>query len=247
MEEKWWFKDWFNSPYYHLLYANRDESEAAAFIAALIQLLKPNAGEKMLDVGCGRGRHSRQLAALGYEVTGIDVAPENIRFANQFATPHLHFEIHDMRQLYAARSMDFVFNFFTSFGYFNSLQEHKSALRMMATTLRKNGVLILDYVNDQVAIQQLVKKETKVIRQVQFTIERWFDETHLYKRIEVADPKKEVVLSHTEKVARFTNQKLWSLLNQQGLTIKTIWGDNQLNPFVNNQSPRMIFHAMREN
>lgn len=247
MEEKTWFKDWFNSPYYHSLYANRDDSEAAAFITALLQLLPPPPGAKILDVGCGRGRHSRQLAAHGYEVTGIDVAPENIRFANQFANRQLHFEIHDMRQLYAARNMDFVFNFFTSFGYFNTMQEHKNVLRMMATTLRKNGILILDYVNDEAAIQQLVKAEIKTIQQVQFTIKRWFDETHLYKEIAVYDTKKEIRFSHTEKVTRFSKEKLSALLIQQQLTIRNIWGDYQLNPFVKEHSPRLIFHAQREN
>jgi SAM-dependent methyltransferase len=247
MEEKLWFKNWFNSPYYHLLYANRDDSEAAAFITTLVQFFKPNPGAKMLDVGCGRGRHSRQLAALGFEVTGIDVAPENIRFAKQFANPQLHFEVHDMRQLYAARSMDFVFNFFTSFGYFNTSHEHVRALHMMATALRKKGVLILDYVNSDVAIEHQVKKEQKIIRQVQFTIERWNNATHLFKRIEVEDPKKGIRLSHTEKVVRFSKNTLTSLLLQQGLTIKNCWGDYQLNTFDLRQSPRMIFYAEREN
>ncbi len=247
MEENVWFKNWFNSPYYHLLYANRDDSEAAAFITTLVKYFQPTPNAKMLDVGCGRGRHSRQLATFGFDVTGIDVAPENIRFAKQFATSHLHFEIHDMRQLYAARSMDYVFNFFTSFGYFNSRHEHVRALHMMATALQKNGILLLDYVNSEVAIQQLVKKEQKTIRQVQFTIERWFNDTHLYKRIAVEDTKKGVALTHTEKVARFSMDTLSSLLRQQGLTIKNVWGDYQLNPFDVACSPRMIFHTQREN
>lgn len=247
MEEKLWFKNWFNSPYYHLLYANRDDSEAAAFITTLVDFFKPVAGAKMLDVGCGRGRHSRQLAAWGFTVTGIDVAPENIRFAKQFATAQLHFEIHDMRQLYAARSMDYVFNFFTSFGYFNSQQEHVRALHMMATALRNKGILILDYVNSDVAVQHQIKKEQKVIRQVEFTIERWNSTTHLYKRIQVEDLKKGIRLSHTEKVFRFSKDTLINLLLQQGLTIKTVWGDYQLNSFDPSHSPRMIFYAEREN
>ena len=247
MEEKVWFKNWFNSPYYHLLYANRDDAEAAAFITTLVDYFKPNPNSKMLDVGCGRGRHSRQLASYGYDVTGIDVAPENIKYANQFATPQLHFEIHDMRQLYTARSMDYVFNFFTSFGYFNSKHEHARALHMMATALKKDGILVLDYVNSEVAIQQLVTKEQKQIRQINFTIERWHDNAHLYKRIDVEDPKKGIALTHTEKVARFSKEILSAMLLQQGLTIKSVWGDYQLNSFDAHQSPRMIFYAQREN
>ena len=73
-----WFKNWFNSPYYHQLYFNRDEKEAAAFINKLIEHLKPAAGNTMLDVACGKGRHSVQLANAGFNVTGIDLSEESI-------------------------------------------------------------------------------------------------------------------------------------------------------------------------
>ena len=69
-----WFKDWFNSPYYHQLYFKRDDKEAEAFIDKLINYLKPPAGSTMLDVACGKGRHSIQLANKGFDVTGIDLS-----------------------------------------------------------------------------------------------------------------------------------------------------------------------------
>ena len=50
MENHPWFKDWFNSPYYHQLYFNRDEKEAANFIDKLIHHLQPADNALMLDV-----------------------------------------------------------------------------------------------------------------------------------------------------------------------------------------------------
>jgi hypothetical protein len=47
-------------------------------------------------------------------------------------------------------------------------------------------------------------------------------------------------------VARFSKEILSALLLQQGLTIKSVWGDYQLNSFDAGQSPRMIFYAQRE-
>src|SRR3954449_2448025 len=76
-----WFKEWFNSPYYHQLYFNRDMSEAAAFIDKLITHLKPAPGSTMLDVACGKGRHSLQLANKGFDVTGIDLSEDSIQEA----------------------------------------------------------------------------------------------------------------------------------------------------------------------
>jgi hypothetical protein len=48
-----WFKDWFNSPYYHQLYFNRDEKEAANFIDKLITICI-RLQFVMLDVACGK-------------------------------------------------------------------------------------------------------------------------------------------------------------------------------------------------
>ena len=76
-----WFKHWFDSSFYHQLYANRDEKEAAAFIDELINELEPAADSRMLDLGCGSGRHSKYLASKGFDVTGIDLAASSVRQA----------------------------------------------------------------------------------------------------------------------------------------------------------------------
>ena len=97
MEDNPWFKDWFNSPYYHLLYFNRDEKEAANFIDKLINYLNPPKGSFMLDVACGKGRHSIHLEEKGFDVTGIDLSEDSIEEALRFQTDTLHFYRHDMR------------------------------------------------------------------------------------------------------------------------------------------------------
>ncbi len=58
MAEKEWYKDWFNSTYYHKLYFDRDDDEAQKFIKRLLEKLQPLNGSRMLDVACGKGRHS---------------------------------------------------------------------------------------------------------------------------------------------------------------------------------------------
>ena len=78
MADKAWFKDWFNSPYYHLLYQHRDENEAEQFIKTLIGYLQPAKGATMLDIACGKGRHSMALAEMGFDVTGNDLSEASI-------------------------------------------------------------------------------------------------------------------------------------------------------------------------
>ena len=69
-----WFITWFNTPYYHLLYKNRNQSEAEHFIQHLLQQLKPSEEAIFLDVACGKGRHSKFIHKNGYYINGIDLS-----------------------------------------------------------------------------------------------------------------------------------------------------------------------------
>src|SRR5215813_4906950 len=92
-----WFKHWFDSSFYHKLYANRDDTEAAGFIDELIKELQPAPLSRMLDLGCGNGRHSKYLAAKGFDVTGMDLAASSISAAKRSEGPTLKFYCRDMR------------------------------------------------------------------------------------------------------------------------------------------------------
>ena len=79
-----WYASWFDTPFYHILYKERDETEAAKFMNTLMQFLNLPMGSEILDLACGKGRHAQYLNTLGYEVTGVDLSPESIAFAKQF-------------------------------------------------------------------------------------------------------------------------------------------------------------------
>ena len=78
-----WFATWFDSPHYHKLYGYRDDSEAARFVDALIDRLRPGPDAHLLDLGCGAGRHAKHLASKGFQVTGVDLAARSIAEARQ--------------------------------------------------------------------------------------------------------------------------------------------------------------------
>src|SRR5262249_52369317 len=133
-----WYKEWFNSPFYHKLYFERDEKEAQKFISKLLDYLKPPKDSRVLDVACGKGRHSRFLAQQGLEVTGIDLSPDSIAFAKQFENSHLYFFQHDMRLPAWINYFDYAFNFFTSFGYFKTRREHDDAIGSIVRSLKNS-------------------------------------------------------------------------------------------------------------
>jgi SAM-dependent methyltransferase len=245
MTSKNWFREWFDSPYYHLLYANRNDEEAARFIDALLAWLTPAPGSPMLDVACGRGRHSRYLSAKGFDVTGIDLSPNSIAYARGFENEHLHFYIHDMRNPFWIRYFDCVFNFFTSFGYFATRREHDDAMRMMSQALTRSGVLVIDYLNARYWENHLIHK-TEVERDgVRFHLTKWMDETHFYKKIEIEDERLGHPLEFTEKIAKFSVGDFTDMLAYQGMQVADVFGDYALGPYKMNESPRLIVVARR--
>ena len=240
-----WFKDWFNSPYYHQLYFKRDETEAAAFINKLIEHLTPQPGTQMLDVACGKGRHSIQLAEKNFRVTGIDLSEDSIREAKEEESENLEFFVHDMRLPFRINYFDYAFNFFTSFGYFKTRREHDNAIRTIAQSIKPNGVFVMDYLNVHYAEDNLVHKSDKEIEGVNYYITKWFDEDHFYKKIVVEDENLAEPLEYTEKVAKFSLGDFTEMFAYQGLQIQEVFGDYMFSNYDVKKSPRMIMIAKK--
>ncbi len=240
-----WYKDWFNSSYYHLLYFKRDEKEAAAFIDKLIDKLNPSKGLRMLDVACGKGRHSIHLANKGFDVTGIDLSEDSIAEALHNEKENLHFYQHDMRLPFWINYFNYAFNFFTSFGYFATRREHDNAIRTIAQTLKPGGTLVIDFLNVHFAEDHLIHKTEKQIDSINFIITKWFDEDFFYKKIVVEDEANEVPFEYTEKVAKFSLGDFTEMLAYQHLQIQEVYGDYNLGSYDIKKSPRLIMIAKK--
>jgi SAM-dependent methyltransferase len=245
MAEQAWYKDWFSSPFYHKLYFERDEKEAEAFIRKLIAHLKPQKNSRMLDVACGRGRHSKILASMGYTVTGIDISFSSIEVAKQFESGNLDFFVHDMRLPFWGNYFHYAFNFFTSFGYFKTIREHDDAIGTIAQSLCPGGTFVIDYLNVHFAEEHLVQNEIRKTDNTIYTIHRWDDESHFYKKITVTDPVLKNPLEYTEKVAKFTLGDFTDMLAYRGLQVQEVFGDYQLGHYDVRKTPRLIVMARK--
>lgn len=234
-----WFENWFETPYYHILYQNRNSLEAAEFIKNLIGEIKLPEGKKVLDLACGKGRHSVTLAKLGFDVTGIDLSKNSIEHARRFETDKLTFQIHDMRKPLDER-FDAVFNFFTSFGYFENLDDNLKVLQSVEQMLDSDGVFVLDYLNGHFVKSNLVLTENKNLNGVTFHISREIENGFIVKTIRVDDVHKNVNRVYTEKVADFSLEDLERLTEKAGLKITALYGDYELKPYDKNTSSRLI-------
>lgn len=235
-----WFISWFDSPYYHLLYHNRNEEEAQAFIDALLAHLRVKPNAKLLDLACGKGRHAVYLSQKGYEVTGVDLSPESIAYAQGFAHAHLRFQVHDMRNPLPFGPFDFIFNLFTSFGYFAQETENVVALRSAAAALRPGGKLVIDFMNTERTLRELVLEEEKTVSGITFHITRRLDDGFIVKTIRFEDALGQEQ-RFEERVRALSMEHFAAYFQMAGLRLAEVLGDYQLSPYNEALSPRMIF------
>lgn len=232
-----WYKSWFDSPYYHILYADRSEGEAKNFIDNLMETLALPSGAKLLDVACGRGRHSIYLNQLGYDVTGIDLSKKSITYAQSFANDGLRFQQHDMRHTLGTQ-FDGVLNLFTSFGYFEDDSDNLEVLRAFRTHLRPGGIGVLDFLNTNWVANHLVAEESMTKEGIRFDIKRRIDEQWITK--EIAFKANGELFQFQERVRALSLNNFKDWLSKVGLQIKTLYGDYELSSYNPLSSNRLI-------
>ena len=237
-EDTSWFASWFDSPYYHILYKDRDDTEAANFMNRLTENLQLNPASKILDLACGKGRHSRYLASLGYDVTGIDLSSKSIAFAKKFEKENLHFAVHDMCVPYKKGGFTSVFNLFTSFGYFDNEQDNLTTIKAIKTNLSNKGLAVIDFLNVAYVTANLVKSEIKIVEGITFQIKREISNGYIHKHISFSANNKKH--QFTEKVRAFTLEDFKNYFKDAGLDLKQTFGDYHLNPFNAATSERLI-------
>ncbi|MBK6994305.1 MAG: class I SAM-dependent methyltransferase [Lewinellaceae bacterium] len=239
--KKEWFAEWFDSPYYHLLYKSRDENEAKAALDHLLLALNLLPGSRVLDLACGKGRHSRYLAEKGYDVTGLDISAASILFARQFEHERLEFYQHDMRKSLRINYFDAVMNMFTSFGYFKTDADHLLALKNVAKDLKPGGLFLLDFFNANFIHQNLVRSEMKTVDKITFHLKRWVRSGYVFKSVEFETAGR--LFHFQEQVRLFELTDFESLLTSAGLRMRQTFGDYDLSAFDVNTSKRLIFIA----
>ncbi|MEX1188474.1 MAG: methyltransferase domain-containing protein [Bacteroidia bacterium] len=242
-EIKEWFQVWFDSPYYPLLYNHRDDTEAIHFLDHLVKHLNPSSDSRMLDLACGRGRHALYLNKLGFDVTGVDLSSESIRQASKSSSETLRFYEHDMRRLLSTNTYHFVFNLFTSFGYFERNHENQLVINNMASTLKPGGRIIIDFLNADLIRYAGRIQEQKTIQGVEFTLYKEIRGGRIIKHIEVNDAGEKHHFE--EKVSLLGKEEFEAYFKAANLKIENIFGNYMLSDFEAKKSPRLIYEVSK--
>lgn len=239
-----WYESWFDSQYYNLLYSDRDEEEAENFLQRLMAKLNPPAGARMLDLACGKGRYSRFLAQMGYQVVGLDLSANSIASARKYENAHLSFFQHDMRALFRVNYFDYIFNFFTSFGYFEREEDNLAVLENVYKGLKAGGTFVIDYLNATFVKENLVPHNSKVVKGIRFDLHRYVDGEFVVKKISFTADGRD--WEFMESVRLFSNEELGQMLESVGFRIKNLYGNYQLDPYNEHSSERMIMVAEKD-
>ncbi len=232
-----WYASWFDTDYYHILYKDRDDTEAQKFMDRLTSYLNLAPEATILDLACGKGRHSIYLNSLGYEVTGADLSANSIEYAKQFENDTLHFVEHDMC-CPMGKKFDAIFNLFTSFGYFDQEEDNLKALQAIKADLDEGGVGVIDFMNVDFVIDNLVTADVKEVEGIAFQQRRFVEDGYIVKEISFEDAGRPY--QYEERVRALTLNDFETYFEKAGITLLEIFGDYKLRKFDAATSERLI-------
>ncbi len=235
-----WYEEWFDRDEYEIVYKHRDDDEARQVIDLIERATKLSAGDRLIDVGCGRGRHAVELAARGYNVTGIDLSKRSIEAARDRARDEhvaVDFQVGDMREPVCDACFDGAVNLFTAFGYFEAEAEHQRAVDAIAASLTDRGWFFQDFLNPAYVRANLVPSDT---------VSRDGVEIEQHRILEDGRIRKEIILRRNGREHRFSESvhllelaDFRRLYERAGLEIAALFGDYRGGRFTE-ASPRLI-------
>jgi SAM-dependent methyltransferase len=234
---KAWYASWFDTPYYHILYKDRDYAEAQSFMDNLTNYLNLPENGKILDLACGKGRHSVYLNKLGYDVTGVDLSEQSINYAKQFENDSLRFDVHDMTKPYP-ETFDAVFNLFTSFGYFENDDCNLRTIEAIKVELNTFGFGVIDFMNANYVINNLVAENTKTVEGITFHQKRSVKNGYIVKNIAFEIDGEQY--NFEERVKALTLEDFNRLFEKAGVYLLDVFGDYKLKKYHPETSERLL-------
>jgi trans-aconitate 2-methyltransferase len=118
--------------------------------ASLVELLAPQPSERVLDLGCGTGRLTKEIADRGAAVTGLDASAEMIAEARRLY-PAIRFDVGDARTFMVAEPFDAVF----SNAVLHWIRPPEAAVRQIAAALRPGGRFVAEFGGHENCLQLL--------------------------------------------------------------------------------------------
>lgn len=159
---QWFEKEEFWTQFAPIMFDEARWAEAPAVAEFVKKIARLKDGGSVLDAGCGLGRISVELAALGLNVTGVDIIQSELDAAKESADAEgvpLNLIKADLRTFDSIKKYDCVINLYTSFGYCDTIRDDMLILKNMVKALKDNGTFILECTSRETAIMYFTPGE----------------------------------------------------------------------------------------
>jgi len=133
---------------------------------------------------------------------------------------------------------DYVFNLFTSFGYFENDSDNLKVIKAFYASMKKGGTTVIDFLNAPHVVSNLVKEEKKILEGVEFNIHRRIDNGYVIKQISFEVDKEDYTFEEKVQLIQLSDFKRY--FGQVGFEIDRVFGNYQLEPYDLDTSDRLI-------
>jgi SAM-dependent methyltransferase len=239
-----WFETYFDEDYfklYSILLTPEVSRKESVFVAKALGLRK---GMKIMDLACGQGRISINLAKSGYKVTGVDLSAHLLGIAKRDAARRnvkVRFIRKDMRRIAFKGEFDAVICMLTSFGYFND-RENKDIVRKVALSLKRGGKFLLDVGNPEWLIGNLKPHAERRIGDMMVEENRSIsvDNKHVKNAITYSYPDNGKSRTVTTEFRQYSEAELRKMLGACGLSVHEVFGDYDVSKPLTSASKRLL-------
>lgn len=231
-----------------MMFTSERWQEAVSDVDNLIPLLKLKKDEQILDLCCGPGRHTLELARRGFQVTGVDRNNQYLRKAKRLAKIEKYscaFHSADMREYRRPETFDAAMNLFTSIGYFDDPEDDRRVLKNLYDSLKPGGRLLIDTQGREIIARIFTERDWQEKSGVFYLEERhpvddWARIRVRWIRLEATGQKQEF-LTH---LRLFTGAQLREWLLETGFRSVQIFGDLKGAPYDQN-AKRLVAVAVK--
>lgn len=218
-----------------------------AEVSSIEKILELQSGFKVLDVPCGHGRHSVELAKCGYEVTGSELNRfflDEAQKAAETAGVSIHLCQSDMRELDFNNEFDVALNLFTSMGFFDKDEDDVRFVTGVHSALKPGGKFLIDFVNRNWLTKNLREKDWRRFPDgTILLVEREYDEI-FGRKFEHRTKIQNGIVGTTTTISQriYSTNELVSMINSAGLKLINTYGDFQGNPLtLNSRRTILVF------
>jgi 2-polyprenyl-3-methyl-5-hydroxy-6-metoxy-1,4-benzoquinol methylase len=245
---KRWFEEWFESEEYLTVYKHRNNEEAETLISFILGKVNLSGKAKVLDLGCGAGRHALLLAKLGFQVTGVDQSAKLLSVAVDEAKKnglHAKFIKDDIRTVFFSEKFELILNVFTSFGYFDRDEDNFALFANVEKLLSEDGIFVFDFLNAEYVKENLIPFSKNMIDDMVIEQTRKIEGNNVVKQIVLIQNGNRK--NYRESVRLYSKKELINALTKNNLSTEIIFGSYTGDVFNEISSSRLILLCKKKN